>query len=486
MGGAGRRLRRSGEETEGEAGNVCGRSRGVNAAGETPIPGARPRLGRFTTSECGARGVCMTNRLKDGAAGRNPGAMPADADRDAAERRAAELRARILAADHAYYVLDQPVLSDAEYDRLMRELADTRGDPPRARDLRLADPARVGRAERAVRAGGPPRADALARQRHRPTRSSTSSTRACTGCWASPGDVRVGLRRASRSSTGSRSSSSTSTARLVAGLDARRRRERRGRDGEPAHRRPHWARTAACRRGSWARSRRASRCAARCSCSEGALRGDEPADPRAPAASPSRTRATPRPARCASSTGASPRAGRSPSSPTRRSCPAPGGARAVKGLAHPLGEARRRSPASGFETNPENRALRGDRRGEGVPRSHGGAALRAPLRHRRDRGEGGRPRLAAAAGRGVASSRAGRWPSSTRRRRRRRGSERIWASVGRTGDPHAGGGGRAGPPLRRHGLASDAPQRGRDAAQGRPRSATGSSSGAPARSSPRW
>jgi DNA ligase (NAD+) len=35
----------------------------------------------------------------------------------------AELRQKLRAADHAYYVLDQPVLSDAEYDRLMRELA---------------------------------------------------------------------------------------------------------------------------------------------------------------------------------------------------------------------------------------------------------------------------------------------------------------------------------------------------------------------------
>jgi DNA ligase (NAD+) len=33
-----------------------------------------------------------------------------------------ELKARIREADHAYYVLDNPVLSDAEYDRLMREL----------------------------------------------------------------------------------------------------------------------------------------------------------------------------------------------------------------------------------------------------------------------------------------------------------------------------------------------------------------------------
>ncbi|HET8539694.1 MAG TPA: NAD-dependent DNA ligase LigA [Anaeromyxobacter sp.] len=46
--------------------------------------------------------------------------MPGSA-RGAAER-AAELRERIRAADHAYYVLDQPLLSDPEYDALMREL----------------------------------------------------------------------------------------------------------------------------------------------------------------------------------------------------------------------------------------------------------------------------------------------------------------------------------------------------------------------------
>src|SRR6266545_2901779 len=34
------------------------------------------------------------------------------------------LRDQIRAADHAYYVLDRPILSDAEYDRLMRELAE--------------------------------------------------------------------------------------------------------------------------------------------------------------------------------------------------------------------------------------------------------------------------------------------------------------------------------------------------------------------------
>jgi DNA ligase (NAD+) len=45
--------------------------------------------------------------------------------------RAAELREAIERANHAYYVLDAPTLSDAEYDRLFREL----------RELEAADPA---------------------------------------------------------------------------------------------------------------------------------------------------------------------------------------------------------------------------------------------------------------------------------------------------------------------------------------------------------
>ena len=46
------------------------------------------------------------------------------------EARVRELRQRILAADHAYYVLDRPVLADAEYDRLMRELAALEAEHP--------------------------------------------------------------------------------------------------------------------------------------------------------------------------------------------------------------------------------------------------------------------------------------------------------------------------------------------------------------------
>jgi DNA ligase (NAD+) len=46
------------------------------------------------------------------------------------EARARALRDRIRAADHAYYVLDAPILSDAEYDRLMRELAALEAEHP--------------------------------------------------------------------------------------------------------------------------------------------------------------------------------------------------------------------------------------------------------------------------------------------------------------------------------------------------------------------
>ena len=58
--------------------------------------------------------------------------MTARADPDASAR-AAALRERIRAADHAYYVLDQPVLSDAEYDRLMAELAELEAAHPELR-----------------------------------------------------------------------------------------------------------------------------------------------------------------------------------------------------------------------------------------------------------------------------------------------------------------------------------------------------------------
>lgn len=46
---------------------------------------------------------------------------PIDDDQQVSQR-IAELRERIIAADHAYYALDNPLISDAEYDALMRQL----------------------------------------------------------------------------------------------------------------------------------------------------------------------------------------------------------------------------------------------------------------------------------------------------------------------------------------------------------------------------
>src|SRR5205085_10698880 len=44
--------------------------------------------------------------------------------------RAEELRAQLRDASHRYYVLDAPTLSDAEYDRLFRELEQLDADHP--------------------------------------------------------------------------------------------------------------------------------------------------------------------------------------------------------------------------------------------------------------------------------------------------------------------------------------------------------------------
>jgi DNA ligase (NAD+) len=46
------------------------------------------------------------------------------------EAKAGALRNQLRAADNAYYVLDQPILSDAEYDRLMRELQALEAEHP--------------------------------------------------------------------------------------------------------------------------------------------------------------------------------------------------------------------------------------------------------------------------------------------------------------------------------------------------------------------
>ena len=48
--------------------------------------------------------------------------------------RLSDLRRRITDADHAYYVLDDPYLSDAEWDALMRELRALEAEHPELAD----------------------------------------------------------------------------------------------------------------------------------------------------------------------------------------------------------------------------------------------------------------------------------------------------------------------------------------------------------------
>ncbi|HEX7938090.1 MAG TPA: hypothetical protein VF483_03805, partial [Gemmatimonadaceae bacterium] len=50
--------------------------------------------------------------------------------------RAATLREKLERASHEYYVLDRPAMSDAEYDKLFRELKDLEAKHP---TLRTAD-----------------------------------------------------------------------------------------------------------------------------------------------------------------------------------------------------------------------------------------------------------------------------------------------------------------------------------------------------------
>jgi DNA ligase (NAD+) len=55
---------------------------------------------------------------------------PSAAAPDSARQRADELRALIRHHNHRYYVLDDPQVPDAEYDRLVRELKDLEAGYP--------------------------------------------------------------------------------------------------------------------------------------------------------------------------------------------------------------------------------------------------------------------------------------------------------------------------------------------------------------------
>ena len=79
----------------------------------------------------------------------------------AAAARVDALREAIAAHNQAYYVLDAPTISDAEYDALYRELEALEARIPDARHARFADAACRRRAACRVRAGAPRGADVV-------------------------------------------------------------------------------------------------------------------------------------------------------------------------------------------------------------------------------------------------------------------------------------------------------------------------------------
>ena len=178
-------------------------------------------------------------------------------------KRAAELRGLLEHHNHRYYVLDDPEISDPEYDDLLRELMALEEQHP---ELRTPDSPtqRVG-AKPAGRFGEvpPPAADAVARERAGRDRAA--------GMGAA-GSQPAHEARDSGARDRVRHGAEDRRARDLAGLrersararsHARRRRDRRGR-----HRRTS-GRSARCRCGSQNQAsglRRWSRCAARSTC----------------------------------------------------------------------------------------------------------------------------------------------------------------------------------------------------------------------------
>ena len=179
-------------------------------------------------------------------------------------RRAADLRREIERHAHLYYVLDRPEIGDADYDALLRELQEHRGRVPRAAHTRLAHPARRRPAAREVRAVAPPAAHALAGQRAQRGRAARLGPAQPPPARGARARRRAPALRDRAQDRRPRHLARLPRRRLRARRDARQRRRRRGRDGQPAHhpRLPLRLRGSSAAR----RRRRWSRCAARSTC----------------------------------------------------------------------------------------------------------------------------------------------------------------------------------------------------------------------------
>ena len=124
--------------------SACGTGWGSRPAGSTgrwcsprPAgwPGRRPPLPGPTLARCREAARLLPELIEEGVGMTEP--LTAD---PAARQRHAALAVEITEHLHRYHVLDSPVISDAEYDALMRELRRARGALPGPAHARLADP----------------------------------------------------------------------------------------------------------------------------------------------------------------------------------------------------------------------------------------------------------------------------------------------------------------------------------------------------------
>ena len=368
-----------------------------------------------------------------------------------------ELRNEIAKHDHAYYVRDDPEISDADYDELLDELRGLEQENP---ELRTPD-------SPTQRVGGKP-LDKFEQVEHAEPMLSLANARSEEDMLrlgeAGPQPARA--LRHQRRAVRLRHRAQGRRARDLADLrarradprrDARRRADRRGRDPQPAHdpRDP-----AADRRRLRARRgprRDLLRPRRRSSSSTSSA-------PR-PASTRSRTRATRPPARSASSTPRSPPSARCRSGPTGS---APAGGSTSR-------------PTAPRSTGCARRASRSTRRSRSTTRSTRSSSAAAGGR---SAASASTPRSTASSSRSTsarcgassassAASRAGRSRGSSPRSPRRRSSTSVVWNVGRDGrlvpfamlEPvHVGG------VTVSH---RDAPQRGGPGAQGRPRGRRG-------------
>ena len=146
------------------------------------------------------------------------------------EGRAAELRDVLDYHLYRYHVLDEPEISDAEYDRLVRRARRARGSESEARHSRLADPARRRAAVGEVPEGRAPVADGLAGEGD----DRRSRPEVAPGRVQAPGDERGRVRHRAEDRR-ALDQPHLRGRRVRAWRDARRRPARRGRDAEPPH-----------------------------------------------------------------------------------------------------------------------------------------------------------------------------------------------------------------------------------------------------------